>query len=93
MVLTAYMIWKGLGVLANNESHIVVVLRYKINHLSTWSQNLECSESMSPAFERGDILYLTMYRRDPIVAGDIVVFNIKGRDIPIVHRVLKVHEE
>lgn len=48
---------------------------------------------MSPAFERGDILFLTMYKKDPIVAGDIVVFNIKGRDIPIVHRVLKVHTE
>lgn len=51
------------------------------------------SESMSPAFERGDILFLTMFWRDPIAVGDIVVFNIKGRDIPIVHRVLKVHEE
>lgn len=48
---------------------------------------------MSPAFERGDILFLTMYRRDPIVAGDIMVFKINGRDIPIVHRVLKLHEE
>lgn len=48
---------------------------------------------MSPAFERGDILFLTMFKSEPIVAGDIVVFNVKGRDIPIVHRVLKVHRE
>lgn len=47
---------------------------------------------MSPAFERGDILFLTMYN-DPIVPGDICVFKIEGRDIPIVHRVIKVHEE
>lgn len=47
---------------------------------------------MSPAFERGDILFLTFYK-DPIVAGDITVFSLKGRDIPIVHRVLKLHEE
>lgn len=47
---------------------------------------------MSPAFERGDILFLTMTENDPFKTGDIVVFNIKGRDIPIVHRVLKVHE-
>lgn len=53
----------------------------------------DVSESMSPAFERGDILFLTMFWSDPIAVGDIVVFNIKGRDIPIVHRVLKVHEE
>ncbi len=61
----------------NNESPVVVVL----------------SESMSPGFERGDILFLNMYRKDPIVAGDITVFKLKDRDIPIVHRVLKLHEE
>jgi signal peptidase len=48
---------------------------------------------MSPAFERGDILVLSMFRSSPIVAGEIVVFSIKGRDIPIVHRVLKIHEK
>lgn len=26
------------------------------------------------------------------IAGEVVVFNINGRDIPIVHRVIKVHE-
>lgn len=25
-------------------------------------------------------------------AGEVVVFNINGRDIPIVHRVIKVHD-
>jgi signal peptidase len=46
---------------------------------------------MEPAFQRGDILFLTNYD-DPIRVGEIVVFKIKDRDIPIVHRVLKVHE-
>ncbi|CAK8534368.1 unnamed protein product [Lathyrus sativus] len=49
------------------------------------------SESMEPGFQRGDILFLHM-NNDPIRAGDIVVFNIDGRDIPIVHRVIEVHE-
>ena len=48
---------------------------------------------MEPAFYRGDLLLLTNYREEPIRAGDIVVFRIEGRDIPIVHRVLKVHEK
>jgi signal peptidase len=76
VISTAYMIWKGISVYTNCESPIVVVL----------------SESMSPAFERGDILFLSM-RSAPIVAGDICVFKIEGRDIPIVHRALKVHEQ
>ncbi|XP_020274990.1 signal peptidase complex catalytic subunit SEC11C-like isoform X2 [Asparagus officinalis] len=31
--------------------------------------------------------------KDSIRAGDIVVFNVDGRDIPIVHRVIEVHEQ
>lgn len=50
------------------------------------------SGSMEPAFQRGDILLLNNYN-DPIRVGEIVVFKIKDRDIPIVHRVLKVHEK
>lgn len=44
---------------------------------------------MEPAFFRGDLLFLTNYREEPIRVGEIVVFKIEGRDIPIVHRVLK----
>ena len=47
---------------------------------------------MEPAFHRGDLLFLTNYREDPIRVGEIVVFKVDGRDIPIVHRVLKLHE-
>mmetsp|Transcript_10952 Transcript_10952/g.32823 ORF Transcript_10952/g.32823 Transcript_10952/m.32823 type:complete len:184 (+) Transcript_10952:492-1043(+) len=49
------------------------------------------SGSMEPGFYRGDILFLHMGRK-PIRAGEVVVFNIEGRDIPIVHRSIKVHE-
>ncbi|GAB5032125.1 signal peptidase i [Nannochloropsis oceanica] len=50
------------------------------------------SGSMEPAFQRGDILFLNN-QDDPIRVGEIVVFKIKDRDIPIVHRVLEVHEK
>lgn len=50
------------------------------------------SGSMEPAFQRGDILFLSN-QDDPIRVGEIVVFKIKDRDIPIVHRVMKVHEK
>ncbi len=47
---------------------------------------------MEPAFQRGDILFLSNLAEPPIDVGDIVVFKVAGRDIPIVHRVLRVHE-
>ncbi|XP_062369473.1 signal peptidase complex catalytic subunit SEC11C isoform X2 [Cinclus cinclus] len=77
IVSSALMIWKGLIVITGSESPIVVVL----------------SGSMEPAFHRGDLLFLTNFHDDPIRAGEIVVFKVEGRDIPIVHRVIKVHEK
>jgi len=50
------------------------------------------SGSMETAFQRGDILFLTNYE-DPIRVGEIVVFKVKDKDIPIVHRVIKIHEK
>jgi signal peptidase len=50
------------------------------------------SGSMEPAFQRGDILFLNN-DDSPIRAGEIVVFKIEGREIPIVHRILNVHED
>ncbi|KAK1444312.1 peptidase S26B like protein [Babesia gibsoni] len=47
------------------------------------------SGSMEPAFYRGDILFLMKQKK--VSAGDILVFRIAGRDIPIVHRALSVH--
>lgn len=48
------------------------------------------SGSMEPAFQRGDILFL--WNRDQQAhVGDIVVYEIQGKSIPIVHRVLREH--
>ncbi|GIY37926.1 signal peptidase complex catalytic subunit SEC11A [Caerostris extrusa] len=50
-------------------------------------------EAWSQPFIRGDLLFLTNHKEDPVRVGDIVVFKVEGRDIPIVHRVLKIHEK
>ena len=69
---TAFMLWKGLSVVSDSPSPIVVVL----------------SGSMEPAFERGDLLFLWNRGLDTQV-GEIVVYNVKGKEIPIVHRVVR----
>jgi len=46
---------------------------------------------MEPAFCRGDILFLWRGRDPHFDVGEIVVFKVKGRDIPIVHRILEMH--
>ncbi|KAG6007688.1 Signal peptidase complex catalytic subunit [Claviceps maximensis] len=71
---TAFMMWKGLSVVTDSPSPIVVVL----------------SGSMEPAFQRGDLLLLwNRNLRQETAVGDVVVYNIKGKDIPIVHRVVR----
>ena len=48
------------------------------------------SGSMEPAFQRGDLLFL--WNRDKQAeVGEIVVYNVKGKDIPIVHRIVRKH--
>ena len=120
IVTSALMIWKSLCLYTHSESPVVVVL----------------SGSMEPAFKRGDILFLSLKKKEKktnkrmsfsdnsnsIVGGggvattttttkkkkkneeeeergeeertrvgEIIVFSIDGREIPIVHRVIKSH--
>lgn len=45
---------------------------------------------MEPAFQRGDLLLL--WNRNvwqETAVGEVVVYNVKGKDIPIVHRVVR----
>ncbi|KAJ7057114.1 signal peptidase complex catalytic subunit SEC11 [Mycena amicta] len=76
VIASGLMIWKGLGLVTNSESPIVVVL----------------SGSMEPAFYRGDLLFLTNPSSERYHNGDITVYKIPGADIPIVHRVLETHD-
>ncbi|KAI0357670.1 hypothetical protein OH77DRAFT_1421755 [Trametes cingulata] len=76
VLASGLMIWKGLGLITNTESPIVVVL----------------SGSMEPAFYRGDLLFLTNPTDQRYQTGDITVYKIPGADIPIVHRVLETHD-
>ena len=66
--------WKGLSVITDSPSPIVVVL----------------SGSMEPAFQRGDLLFL--WNRNVVAetsVGEVVVYNVRGKDIPIVHRIVR----
>ncbi|XP_059957673.1 signal peptidase complex catalytic subunit SEC11A-like isoform X1 [Mesoplodon densirostris] len=80
-VSSALMLWKGLTVITGSESPIAVV------H----------SSSMERAFHRGDFLFPASRVEDHPVGveeiPEIVVFRIEGREVPIVHRVLKIHEK
>ncbi|CAM6082757.1 unnamed protein product [Calypogeia fissa] len=50
------------------------------------------SASMEPAFKKGDVVFLHNSKR-PIEVGEIVVYQLPGREIPIIHRVVSLHEK
>ncbi|KAJ6121971.1 Signal peptidase I, partial [Penicillium capsulatum] len=72
-ITVPFMIWKALIVITGSPSPIVVVI----------------SESMAPAFHRGDLLFL--WNRQPwIHAGEIPVCWFPGNPLPMVHRAIKI---
>ena len=66
------MLWKLLCVITGSSSPIIVVI----------------SESMEPAFQRGDLLFL-WNRDESFGVGDVVACWFSGRDLPMVHRVVQ----
>ncbi len=44
-------------------------------------------------YSRGDLFLVTNFSEEPIHVGDNVAFQIEGRDIHIIHRVIKMHEK
>jgi signal peptidase I len=47
------------------------------------------SNSMVPVFYKGDILVLEGIGSDGPQVGDVIVYSVQGRSIPIVHRIVK----
>jgi signal peptidase len=70
---TTFMGWKSLCVMTGSPMPIVCVT----------------SESMAPAFHRGDVLILSNWQHQ-IRVGDIPVVWFSGYPLPMVHRAIKV---
>lgn len=77
LLLTApYMLWKLLCLITGSSIPMMVVI----------------SESMAPAFHRGDIIFL--WNRSKLVnVGDIPVVWFKSQPLPMVHRAVQVFGE
>ncbi len=68
-------LWPSLMLITGSESPIVVVL----------------SGSMEPGIYRGDLVFLWMRQREKVMRGDICVYQLPRKEIPIVHRIMHVH--
>lgn len=53
-------------------------------------QLLHISNSMRPTINKGDVLFITN-QNEAFSIGDIVAFNVKERDVVVVHRIVRIH--
>ncbi|MEM5871806.1 MAG: signal peptidase I, partial [Candidatus Aenigmatarchaeota archaeon] len=56
------------------------------------------SNSMVPTFSQGDILVVQGVKsneeyKDFLKVGDIIVFSVEGRSVPIVHRIIEINPD
>ena len=68
---------------------VSAVMIWNFMKLALWTESpvvVVLSGSMEPSMQRGDVLLL--HKNTPIQNGDIVVYEIAGENIPIVHRVV-----
>jgi signal peptidase len=75
IVASALIVWKSLMLITGSASPIVVVL----------------SGSMEPAIYRGDLVFLWFRKPEQVTRGDICVYELPRKEIPIVHRIVHVH--
>ncbi|PRD20697.1 UNVERIFIED_CONTAM: Signal peptidase complex catalytic subunit SEC11C [Trichonephila clavipes] len=45
---------------------------------------------MEPALRKGDIFFVTNCEEDTLNVGDIILFDVKSQEIPIVHRIIQI---
>lgn len=50
------------------------------------------SGSMEPMMFRGDLIWIAGTSPESLRVGDVAVYRLPGRDIPIVHRVVSLHQ-
>lgn len=78
--------------------HVVSVVFMTLRAVSVWVDTpdpvmIAVSESMEPAFARGDILFISN-RQQSVEVGDLPVFWFPEKPYPMVHRAVQVlHQE
>ena len=73
---------------------VSAVMIWNCLKLGLWTESpvvVVLSGSMEPSMYRGDILFL--HKNTPVANGDIIVYQIQGENIPIVHRVTNVQTQ
>lgn len=97
----------GLGFLLKTDLPVVAVISESMTHDKTtevvhynylkteygYSKEEIDSWPIKDGFRKGDVLVIKGVSQNEVKVGDVIVFDIEGQRIPIVHRVVKINGE
>jgi signal peptidase I len=97
----------GLGFLLKTDLPVVAVISESMTHDRTTEyvhyKYLEAeynytrqeidSWPLKNGFRKGDVLVIKGVDRSQLKVGDVIVFDIEGQKVPIVHRIVKLNSE
>jgi len=102
-VIAAYLLNFGLGLALDTDLPIVAVVSDSMTHDSLtpirhyeflqnelgYSKEEIDSWPLSNGFPKGHILIVKGVNKEELKVGDVIVYNIAGQSVPIVHRIVK----
>jgi signal peptidase I len=105
-IAAAYLLNIGLGIILGTNLPIVAVVSDSMMHdITTEVRHYEFLESnygytkdqidswsLKNGFKKGDVLLIKGVKPDDLKIGDVIVYDIDGQTIPIVHRIVDVNE-
>lgn len=106
-IITAYLLNFTLGLVLGTDLPVVAVVSGSMTHDSTtphvhyqfllqelnYSKEFVDSWPLKNGFHRGDVLVVKGVEEDDVEVGDVIIFDIRGQNVPIVHRVVKIKDE
>ncbi len=105
-IVCAYLLNFGLGLALGTDLPVVAVVSESMTHdITTEFRHYEFLENnldyareeidswpLNNGFRKGDVLVVKGISDDNLKVGDVIVYNIQGQKIPIVHRVIKLED-
>lgn len=106
-ILAAYLLNLTLGLILQTGLPVVAVVSESMthdsltpfNHYKFLQDNYNFTEEqinswpISGGFRKGDVLVVKGMEMDKLKIGDVIVYNIKGQKIPIVHRIISIDDK
>ncbi|MBS3052390.1 MAG: signal peptidase I [Candidatus Aenigmarchaeota archaeon] len=106
-ILAAYLLNLLIGLILGTSLPVVAVVSESmthdaltpLNHYKFLQENYNFTEDqinswpINNGFRKGDVLVIKGIEESELNVGDVIVYNIKGQKIPIVHRIVKISDK